>query len=243
MTARYIPKAERPQPRGAFEQAMALGQRLPGLPGYICNRKLKRRFCGRSGAEFARVLADTGPGDLCLDLGANVGAFTQAMAQTGADVIAYEPDPVTFETLLRNTAHLPNVTCHQKAAGARAEELMLHRAARWSQDDPLSTSMAASLVRTGPGMSDANGVMVEVVDIPAMLTALDRDIRVIKMDIEGSEWDLLDALLDAPVLARIDCMFVETHERVSPEVNIPRFNRLRARAEALDRPYINLYWQ
>jgi hypothetical protein len=45
------------------------------------------------------------------------------------------------------------------------------------------------------------------------------------------------------VLARIDCMFVETHERVDPQVNIPRFNRLCARAETLDRPYINLYWQ
>jgi FkbM family methyltransferase len=243
MTDRFIPKARTPVPRGLFERAMALGQTLPGKAGYICNRKLKRRFCRRAPDVFAQVMADTHPGDLCLDLGANVGEITRVMARTGADVISYEPDPVTYAALRHNTADFPTVTCVQKAAGAQAGQLMLHRSAGWRADDPLANSQSASLVRSDAGMSADNSVLVDVVDIPAMLTALDRDIRVVKMDIEGSEWDLLEALLDAPVLARIECMFVETHERVNPAVNIARFNRLCARAQTLDRPYINLYWQ
>jgi FkbM family methyltransferase len=241
MSTRFIPKATRPVPQGLFEQAMALGQHLPGKAGHICNRKLKRRFCRRAPDVFAQVMADTGPGDLCIDLGANVGEITATMAATGADVISYEPDPATYQALLANTASLSNVTCIQKAAGARADHLMLHRPAGWSADDPLRTSQASSLVRKDAG--DANAVMVEVVDFPAVLAAMDRDIRVLKMDIEGSEWELMDALLASPVLARIDCMFVETHERVDPQINIGRFNRLCTHAEALDRPYINLYWQ
>lgn len=232
-----------PTPVGVFETLMALGQNLPGTAGHICNRKLKRRYCRRSGAAFEQVLGRAGPGDLCIDLGANVGTFTRQMAATGADVIAFEPDPDTFAVLQQNTASLENVTLHQKAAGARAEQLMLRRAARWDPANPTKESMASSIVRNDTGMSDANAVPVEVVDFPAFLTALDRDIHILKMDIEGAEWDLLEALLDAPVLARIDCLFVETHERVNPRVNIPRFNRLAARALALDRPYINLYWQ
>lgn len=244
MTAsRYIPKMVPFAPTGLFESVMALGQHLPGLAGHICNRKLKRRYCRRAVDSFAQVLADTGRGDLCIDLGANVGTITAQMAASGADIISFEPDPDTFAALQANTAHLGTVTLHQKAAGAKAEQLLLRRATRWDPANPTKDSMASSIVRKDPGMSDENAVPVEVVDFPAFLRALDRDVRILKMDIEGAEWDLLEALLEEPVLHRIDCMFVETHERVDPQINIPRFNRLAARALALDRPYINLYWQ
>ena len=70
----------------------------------------------------------------------------------------------------------------------------------------------------------------------------DRDIRIIKMDIEGAEWDLMNRLIDHPVLNRIDCIFVETHERIDPAKYVPMFDALQDRAEQLTRPYINLYW-
>lgn len=237
------PKAIPPTPQGPFETVMALGQHLPGRAGHICNRKLKRRYCARMSDTFQTVLRDTGAGDLCIDLGANIGAITQQMAATGAEVISFEPDPDTFELLRSNTSHLNGVTLSQKAAGAKAEQLLLRRAARWDPADPAKHSTASSIVRADERMSMENAVSVEVVDMVAFLTSLDRDIRILKIDIEGAEWDLMDALLEAPVLDRIACIFVETHERVNPAVNIPRFNRLAARACALERPYINLYWQ
>ncbi len=243
MTARSIPSATHPVPEGPLEASLALGSRvLPGWLGHVCNRKLKRRLCNKTTDTFSEILADTGPGDLCLDLGANIGEVTAKLAASGADVISFEPDPDTFAVLTRNTAQLPNVTLHQKAAGARAEQLMLRRAKRWDPADPTRHSAANSIVHASGPMSDENSVPVEVVDFPAFLTSLDRDIRILKIDIEGAEWDLMEALLDAPVLSRIDCIFVETHERVDPARNIPRFNALNRRVMALDRPYINLFW-
>lgn len=240
--ARVIPRAVTPVPQGLFERAMALGSRMPGLPGHVCHRKLKRRFCQRAQDTFALVLADCGPGDLCVDLGANVGEVTRRMADTGADVIAFEPDPVTFELLQAAVGDLPNVTLHQRAAGATAATMQLRRSAKWSPDDPTLHNANASLVRTDAELSDTTSVQVEVEDIPAFLAAQHREIRILKMDIEGSEWDLLEALIVHPVLALIDTMFVETHERVDPARYIPVFNRLQSFAAATARPYINLYW-
>lgn len=240
--ARVIPRAKRPTPKGFFENAMALGSRLPGTPGYICRRKLKRRFCNRAQDTFSLVLADTGPGDLCVDLGANVGEITTRLAATGADVISFEPDPAAFDALTRATAGLDTVTLHQKAAGARADRLMLRRSANWSPDDPTRHTAMSSLVRTDAKMDEDNGVMVEVIDLIAFLEALDRDIRILKMDIEGAEWEILQKLIDHPLLTRIDCIFVETHERVDPARFVPVFDALQDRAEGLTRPYINLYW-
>ena len=89
---------------------------------------------------------------------------------------------------------------------------------------------------------DENAVRVEVVDILEYLHVLDRDIRILKMDIEGAEWDILERLRTHPVLDQIDTIFVETHERQDPARFVPIFESLQVWAEGLDRPYINLYW-
>ena len=42
------------------------------------------------------------PGDIVLDVGANIGVFTLFAAKQGAQVFAYEPVPPTFEVLQHN---------------------------------------------------------------------------------------------------------------------------------------------
>ncbi len=239
---RVIPKAERPTAEGPFETLMAIGSRLPGSLGYIARRKLKRRQCKRAQDTFSEVLADTGPGDLCIDLGANVGTFSLRMAATGADVISFEPDPGAYSVLKKATSEATNITLIHKAAGHRNDTLMLHRSGKWSADDPGANTESSSLVAPPESGADANSVEVEVVDIIEFIENLDREIRIIKMDIEGAEWEIMNRLIDHPVLSRIDCIFVETHERVDPAKYVPMFDALQDRAEQLTRPYINLYW-
>lgn len=241
MTERMMPRMAQQEPRGFFEALMGRGQHLPGKLGFICYRKLKRRYRWRNEHVFDQVLADLGPGDLCIDLGANMGEITAKMAQSGAQVISFEPDPDTFDILARDMGAMPNVTLHRAAAGVRAGRLPMRRSARLSEDYA-KYSQAASLVRDDAGMDPGNTVEVEVIDFPDFLSALNRDVRVLKMDIEGSEWELMEALLGADVLSRIDCIFVETHEWMDPDRYMPMAARMQAEAERLDRPYINLFW-
>lgn len=242
MRDRVLPKAHRPGVEGVFETVMAAFMKLPGKFGFIARRKLKRRQCKRMADTFSEVLADTRAGDLCIDLGANVGSITQRMAATGADVISFEPDPGAFAALQDAATDLANVTLVHKAAGHQADQLLLRRSARWSADDPSGHTEGSSLVHRGKDMDEANAVMVEVVDFIAFLEGLDRDVRILKMDIEGAEWEILTRLIDHPVLQRIDCIFVETHERQDPARYVPIFEALQDRAEQMERPYINLYW-
>lgn len=242
MTKRTQPIAKRPGVQGTFEKAMALGVRVPGKLGYIARRKLKRRQCERMQDTFSQVLAETRAGDLCIDLGANVGSITRRMALTGADVISFEPDPGAFSALQDEVHDLPNVTLVHKAAGHKPDRLLLHRSAKWSSDDPSGHTQGSSLMHCDKDADDVNSIPVEVVDIIAYLEALDRDIRILKMDIEGAEWEILTRLIDHPILSRIDCIFVETHERQDPKRYVPIFEGLQDRAEQIERPYINLYW-
>ena len=239
--SRHVPQMRAVAPQGVFEQAMTMACALPGKLGHIGYRKLKRRRSKRLPDYYDAFIADLRSGDLCIDLGANVGEMTTRFAQQGADVIAFEPDPDTFSWLEKNTSQLPTVTRVQKATADKADRLMLRRSSRYFED-PERYSVAASLVRDDHKVDDSNAVEVEVIDFPAYLASLDRDVRILKIDIEGSEWDLLEALSKTPAFSRIDSIFVETHERFDPAAIIPRAEKLHRLAERTARPYLDLYW-
>ncbi len=70
---------------------------------------------------FLGVCAMLQLSDLALDLGANMGVVTEQLAATGADVIAYEPDPFAFATLTQKFSEMANVTLlNPRLALARA---------------------------------------------------------------------------------------------------------------------------
>jgi FkbM family methyltransferase len=226
------------RPEGPLEAALDLGRALPGRVGHFCDRKLRKRWRRRHSGAFDALLETLGPGDTVIDLGANVGTVTRRLAATGAHVHAFEPDPDTFAALAQAVGAMPNVTLHEAAAGARADRLTLHRSPRLDAN-PRKYSQSASLVHD---LGGAGGVSVEVVDFPAFISALDRDVALVKIDIEGAEWDLLDALRASPALDRIDALFVETHERHDYPRLRPRLDALQHWAERIDRPYVNLFW-
>ena len=93
-------------------------ERLGGYIGRAATRELRLRYKSSVQAEFNARLAALRSGDVALDLGANVGVYTARMAETGATVHAFEPDPDTFARLVKRVGHLPNVVLHQKAVGA-----------------------------------------------------------------------------------------------------------------------------
>jgi FkbM family methyltransferase len=61
------------------------------------------------------------PGDVVLDIGANLGDYCKVLAQAGAVVHALEPIPETFGYLVSNmeALHLNNVFCYNIAASDR----------------------------------------------------------------------------------------------------------------------------
>ena len=86
--------------------------------------------------------------------------------------------------------------------------------------------------------------MVTLVDFVEYLDGLNpnSEIGVVKMDIEGEELDILDALLCRhDLLTRMDSIFVETHERQIPDQR-DRVLELKTRVTNVSRPRINLDW-
>lgn len=82
-------------------------------------------YCGlHEFVDMAFLLHLLRPGDLFVDVGANIGSFTVlASAVCGADTLAFEPDPGAMKALMRNVRcnHIEGkVRAVQAAVGARA---------------------------------------------------------------------------------------------------------------------------
>lgn len=189
--------------------------------------------------QFDERVAQLGPGSVAIDLGANMGVFTRRLAKTGAEVHAFEPDPWTFEKLSANLDGHNNVVLHNAAVAHEAGEIEMFRPARFA-DDPASGSVGVSMLAKTDG-SQGEAIQVECRNFMEFVDGLDREIDIVKMDIEGAEVALLDALLDSPARDKIKAIFVETHYNMFPE-QAPPVAELRRRYGRLDKPFVNFDW-
>ncbi|MEY4305324.1 MAG: hypothetical protein RIT52_1499 [Pseudomonadota bacterium] len=175
------------------------------------------------------ILSMLEPGDVVIDCGANLGAVSGPLADTGATVHAFEPDPYTFGRLSEALAGRPNVVLHNAAVGAKAGTLQLMRDADWEKD-PDGASVRSTLIEGGRRIDADSGIDVEVIDFPALLKALikkHKKIAFLKMDIEGAELDVLEAMEGQGLFDKITLTVAETHEKKFKHLR-PRFAALRA---------------
>jgi len=164
------------------------------------------------------------PGDTIVDCGANVGQVTSQFARTGAAIHAFEPNPHCYQILRERFKHVHNVTIHHNGAMDRACVLRL-RVLKQSSDLNWDTSVAGSFhpdsTRIAP--SDDSFVNYDIACIDLAEWVLNRSgrIRLLKLDIEGSEIPVINHLIDSGAIERIDLLICETHESMNASLIAP----------------------
>ena len=208
-------------------------------------RRAKRNLRHAEAMGFLKgVTAMLRPGDLALDCGANVGVVSSLLADTGADVISYEPDPYAFAQLSDALGDRQNVQLINAAVGASSGNVRLMRASNFDEDKK-GASVKSTIVDGGRMIAAENYVDVKLLDFLTILSGEIEnrgEIAFVKMDIEGAELELLEAMDAADLIKDIRCLVVETHERKFAELR-PRFRALReAFSEKYPKRQVNLDW-
>jgi FkbM family methyltransferase len=158
--------------------------------------------------DYLRGLAALAEGDRVVDIGANIGAFTVLAAskvgRTGR-VFAFEPDPATCERLRGNVRlnGLENVVVENCAVGAAAGEATFYRHAK----NAYSSLMDGV---DGRVQEHLESFPVPVRGIREVIAEAGPAIKLLKVDCEGSEYDIVDAL-DAAAAAAVQQISMEVH--------------------------------
>lgn len=236
-------------PQTPFQSALHAAQVLPGMFGRFAARKLKRRLRVVAQARFEELLKTLGPGDVVLDLGANLGDVSDRLAATGATVHAYEPDPDIFARLTARLGSRENVQIFQQAVGHEEGEFLLYRARADVLENEDLRVQAGSILFVNRHSDRGNAVPVKVIAFSEAIKRAGGRAKLVKMDIEGAETAILTGLFpptlsdaDLPSLdLPFDHLLVETHEKLFKD-QLPEILRLRRLAEKLQAAEVNLYW-
>jgi FkbM family methyltransferase len=166
-----------------------------------------------------------------LDIGANAGISALYFARLfpRATIHAFEPDPGNCEILQANAATEPRVKVHGVALGAEDGTLKL-----FDSDDPANLGGFSAHEK---GINAARAKEVPLRHAGRMLAEIGLDsVDVIKIDTEGSEWEILTSL-DRGLLDGVRLIMGELHGRkdfalldyLEPRFHIAMRKRLRSR--------------
>jgi len=148
---------------------------------------------------------------LFLDIGAHLGETIHRWYRIRPDaeqyrVYAFEPEGPSFAQLWHRTRHLPNVSCVQAAVSGHNGTLTLYP----GQINSGEGSTALPGKKTG-AVDYAQGQEVRSIILSEFLKAHRADQVVVKMNIEGGEYELMDHIVKAGLLDEIDELYINTH--------------------------------
>jgi FkbM family methyltransferase len=147
-------------------------------------------------------------GAVVVDVGGYTGEWAQKICDRYApQLYSFELDPHSFRKLQQRFAGQPTARCFDYGlAGADARLRLLQKG--------LGSTLYSEAGDDLENNAQASGsVEVEVRDIVAVFDELGlRNVDLLKLNIEGGEYDVLERLLDADRMKDVDCLMVQFHE-------------------------------
>ena len=178
------------------------------------------------------------------DVGANCGAAAVyfAAAYPGAQIHAFEPAAEPFRRLGRNAARSPNIATHNVGLHSHDQRVPLYAGAIdsvtgsiYARDTKNATTSETVTLRSFSGWLDEHGIS---------------EIDVLKVDVEGSEVDVLESLGDrlravkvvyveydsSDARRQIDRLFEGTHELCFGEMFLTQGEAIYVSKDITDDP-------
>ena len=149
--------------------------------------------------SYERNYFKPGPKDVWADIGANIGAFSRLYADRVKKIYAYEPSQESFDILTINTKEFNNVERIKAAVSDRNGTIEFY-------ERPIQNW------RNGTRNIFKDGVLTFVQELDAR--ELPEDINALKIDCEGSELEIINAL----DFERIDKLVMEWSFDYHPEI-------------------------
>lgn len=148
-------------------------------------------------------LAQLDRDSVVLDVGAYFGEWAEEIARRyDANILSFEPDPVNFQRLEEKAALFPRIRPFEYGLGAKSETVRM------------SLEFLGSTVYSSPQKKKKQRFAdVRILDIEQAWRELGLDrVDLMKINIEGAEFPLLERMLAAGLADRVDTFLIQFHE-------------------------------
>ena len=183
-----------------FQHSGWIGRDL--AESYSCDKEIAvDDVYGLKGMKFE-------PGDVVLDIGANIGMFCITLAKMRPDIriLAFEPLKQNFDNLVHNlTANgIKNVEAYNLAVVSNNRQLYVRSETDMSS---IASIYGRSQINVGAGVKYAN--VVNGVSLDSIFDRFQiKKARLVKIDAEGAEYEILQAFSD---FDKIELLSLEAH--------------------------------
>ena len=161
--------------------------------------------------------------DICIDCGANIGRVSDMFLQMGAEVHAFEPHRDLHNMLLYKYKDNSKIKLHNQAVGTQNTKIPFKIIDNESENY-LALSQGASVCNVDT--ADYKTVFeydIEMIDlceyIQKNIVNEGKRVYILKIDIEGAEWDLLEKIIQTKIYEYCDYIFCEEHSRFVQDGN------------------------
>jgi FkbM family methyltransferase len=160
-----------------------------------------------NGCDYERMGCYIREGDIVLDLGANIGVFAhRAETRGAAGVICFEPVTPTFSCLIKNKG--PKTCVYKNAVGSNSGFMTFNIHTDYAHIGGGSSKNQDLLLDQ---KSIIHSERVIVIGINEIFEGIGTIINFMKIDIEGGEVDVLEAISDEN-LSSLRCLSAEFHK-------------------------------
>ena len=141
-----------------------------------------------------------------IDGGAHKGEELKYLSKIGCEVHSFEVNPV----------HCRNL----KEEYSKYKNIIINHAALWIEDDYIDVyhkktnelaSMSTETCKVD--IDKEKSIRVKAIDIATYILSLDKKIDVMKLDIEGGEYKVINHLIETEVIDKIEKIYFEDHNR------------------------------
>jgi FkbM family methyltransferase len=171
---------------------------------------------GSEGCDYERYGCQILPGDVVVDIGANIGLFSYRAELKGASaVFAFEPLFSTYMALYLNVGKKTRTFKNAIYSDQRVIEMSIPE---------MKSNTGGGMIKEKLNSIDRTSVVDEMVTTIPINSLFDKSmvgkIDFMKMDIEGAELECLSTITDQN-LASLRCLAVEVH------LNVPGINSFK----------------
>ncbi len=191
--------------------------------------------------ENSQIVKNLNSESVCIDCGANIGRVSEIMAKTGAKVYAFEPNPLCMEKLEKVCAKYKNIELIKKGVAAQNMKLKLYHNDFVKYDQEVF-SQSSSIYASKENVNAANYTEIECVDLCEFIENLGVKVDILKMDIEGAEFEILDKMITKKIYQKVKIILVETHDGSIPEL-AEKANKVRKLVKDKNINNIKLDWR